>query len=149
MNRLDNETAWFLYFAKNEKIYQEYKELQKNGKIEKIYLADIHGEIKQNTKIDFPIMHHKNLKEKMITIKDPASERKGRGKKHNVKTFIKPLYFDGGKNLTTAEIRIKQWIRHQIRCHLSSIGKPIKWDELYSKFLYWNYLHLRSIGLKI
>lgn len=41
LNRLDNDTGGFLYFARNQKAYDVYKELQKEEKITKYYLAQV------------------------------------------------------------------------------------------------------------
>ena len=148
LNRLDNETAWLLYFAKNPEIKEEYENLQQQWKTQKIYIADIPWKITAQT-IDFPIMHHKNLKEKMITIKKEKDLSKWRWKQHYVQTAIEPLYFDEEKNQTTIKIQIQKWIRHQIRVHLASIWKPIIGDKIYSKYLQDKFLHLRSIGIEV
>lgn len=41
LNRLDNETAGFLYFAKTEESFEKYRQLQAEGKIHKWYIAQI------------------------------------------------------------------------------------------------------------
>ena len=41
LNRLDNETGGFLYFAKNIDAFHQFKTLQKSEKIQKFYLAQI------------------------------------------------------------------------------------------------------------
>ena len=41
LNRLDNETAGFLYFAKNQEAFDRYRHLQSEGKINKWYIAQI------------------------------------------------------------------------------------------------------------
>ncbi|MEI7919137.1 MAG: pseudouridine synthase [bacterium] len=41
LNRLDNETAGFLYFAKTQKSFDHYRQLQTEGKINKWYIAQI------------------------------------------------------------------------------------------------------------
>ena len=68
LNRLDNDTSGYLYFAKNFETYKKYKILQNRWKIYKIYVADVFGDYKKFWKpiIAYPIMHHKFLKEKMI-----------------------------------------------------------------------------------
>ena len=45
--------------------------------------------------------------------------------------FLNTLEKD--KNISVLEIKIKKWIRHQIRVHLKSIWYPILWDKLYNK----------------
>lgn len=41
LNRLDNETAGFLYFAKTQEAFERYRQLQTEGKIHKRYIAQI------------------------------------------------------------------------------------------------------------
>ncbi|MEI6672470.1 MAG: pseudouridine synthase [bacterium] len=41
LNRLDNETAGFLYFAKTQTAFDRYRQLQSEGKIHKWYIAKI------------------------------------------------------------------------------------------------------------
>ena len=144
LNRLDNDTSWFLYFAKNKDIYNNFKELQKNEQIEKVYYAMVETKNLKNKKmiIDFPIMH-KN-KTKMIVIKSKNDEKKWRWKKHFVKTQVE--FLEKQWEFAWLKIIIKKWIRHQIRLHLSSIWYPIVWDKLY----WWekaDKLYLFSVGI--
>ncbi|MEI6774989.1 MAG: pseudouridine synthase [bacterium] len=41
LNRLDNETAGFLYFAKTQKAFDRYRQLQTEGKVNKRYIAQV------------------------------------------------------------------------------------------------------------
>lgn len=45
LNRLDNDTAGFLYFAKTKSIKEEYKRLQDEQKINKMYIANLQGRV--------------------------------------------------------------------------------------------------------
>jgi len=138
LNRLDNDTAWFLYFAKDFTTYETFKKLQKQNKIIKVYYAQVEWK-PYNTKINYPIMH-KN-KSKMIAIKTPKDTKKWRWKLHYVETKITPIV----NNRLQAEIT--KWIRHQIRVHLWSINLPIKNDPLYWNKKDWN-LQLYSVWIK-
>ncbi len=165
LNRLDNDTGWLLYFAKSKEAFDKFKDLQSKEKIEKIYLCDVwlkrpknilnklENRLKRKDNyflIDYPIAHHKFVKEKMVVIKTEKDKNKVRWKFHYVKTLLRPLYIDN--NIVTFEVVIFKGIRHQIRAHLSSIWLSILWDKLY-----WvklenqnsdDILHLRSIGLR-
>lgn len=147
LNRLDNDTWWLLYFAKNQNIFDNFKLLQQQWKLNKIYIADIEWEFPyENIDIDYPIMHHKHLLNKMVVVKSSKDLSKVRGKQHLLKTNVQKLYFDNESNTTTLQITINKWIRHQIRAHLSSIWFPIIWDKIYWKTE--DILHLRSIWIK-
>ena len=41
LNRLDNETAGFLYFAKSKEAFEKYRKFQSEGKVHKRYIAQI------------------------------------------------------------------------------------------------------------
>ena len=43
VNRLDNVTGGLLFFAKNPALHSDYKLLQQDHKVEKIYYADLYG----------------------------------------------------------------------------------------------------------
>ena len=45
VNRLDNDTAWLLYFAKNDTAYQHYRALQSQHQLYKIYMCDVQGRV--------------------------------------------------------------------------------------------------------
>lgn len=45
LNRLDNDTQWFLYFAKTPEIKSRYKNWQDEKKLVKQYLCDVRGNV--------------------------------------------------------------------------------------------------------
>lgn len=45
VNRLDNDTAGFLYFAKTPEIKEKYKKLQKSNAFYKLYVCDVYGKV--------------------------------------------------------------------------------------------------------
>lgn len=147
LNRLDNDTAWLLYFALNQDVFNEYKFLQAAWKFHKVYIADVHWKIKSDTVIAYPIMHSKFFQDRMIVIKNTNLVNKWRWKKHFVETCLEVLYYDEVSNITTIRVYIEKWIRHQIRAHLQSIWHPIVWDSIYAKYTIDDKLHLRSIWL--
>ncbi len=130
LNRLDNDTSWFVYFAKNQTIKEKYKQLQKENQIDKTYYAVVNWQFSyDNIIVSYPIMH-KN-KSKMIVIKDKKDIKKARWKQLFVETKIKKIRYDKQLDLSYLEVHILKWVRHQIRVHLSSIWFPIVWDKLY------------------
>ena len=147
LNRLDNDTSWFVYFAKNKEIKEKYKKLQKESQIDKTYYAIVSWKFSYNNIIvSYPIMH-KN-KSKMLAIISKKDEKKWRWKKLFVETKIKKIGHDKQLGLTYLEIHILKWVRHQIRIHLSSVWFPIIWDKLYG----WkknNILWLFSVWFKL
>lgn len=78
-------------------------------------------------------MHSASSTERMVAILDQKDTTRGRGKPHDVKTFLLPLEYDEAKNTTRCVVYIQQGIRHQIRVHLAKIGYPIVGDVLYKQ----------------
>ncbi len=138
LNRLDNATSGLLYFAKSPAIKEDYKTLQKLGKLRKTYLLEVYGDLRYWTEkngflITFPLAHHKFEKERMVVITSDHLLKKCEPRLHQVQTKILEQEWNAARQTTTLLVEIQKWIRHQIRSHLSAIGYPIVWDELYWK----------------
>ena len=147
---------WLLYFAKNPKVYNGFRELQKDWKIDKFYVAVVYGNIqdwvdKNGNMIDCPIMHHRYNDDRMVVIRSSEDKAKWKWNIHNVETEIYEVDYDEKENITTVMVKIHRWIRHQIRAHLSSIGYPICGDEIYCKSKNQNFdkLQLFSVWMRI
>ena len=156
LNRLDGPTTWLLYFAKNPKIYDRFRELQKEWKIDKFYVAEIYGNIQEWVKdnwniINYPIMHHRYNDDRMVVISSEDDKKKWKWKLHEVETEICEIEYNEKDKLSTIVVKIHKWIRHQIRAHLSSIGHPICGDKIYckSKNQSFDKLHLFSVGMRV
>ena len=154
LNRLDWPTTGLLYFAKNPKIYDRFRELQKEWKIDKYYVAEVYGNIHQWVEINwkvisYPIMHHRYNGDRMIVIRSEGDKKKWKWKLHEVETEICEVEYDEKENLSIIVVKIHKWIRHQIRVHLSSIWYPICGDRIYckSKNQKFGKLQLFSIGM--
>lgn len=80
-----------------------------------------------------PIMHHKHKEDRMIFIRSPKDENKGRSKVHHPSTIVRVLHTDPTTNITTLLVGIYKGVRHQIRVHLAGIGYPVIGDPLYGK----------------
>lgn len=151
LNRLDNDTWWLLYFAKNQKAYDQFKKVQSEWLVVKIYIADVDWIIsdefisKDGMIISNPIMHHRFQDDRMIVIADNDDIRKWRWKQQQAITTIKILSYDKNNYTTRVQAQITKWVRHQIRVHLAHIGFPIIWEKIYKKWKSNWYLHLRSM----
>ena len=146
LNRLDTVTAWLLYFARSYEAKAEYMHLQEQWSITKTYYAQVYGLPRaQFGLITTPIYHHRDDPSRMTTDMD-----KWRWKAQEVITYREKLSHCG-----LLKVHITSGCRHQIRCHLASIGHPIVWDRLYmSKWLKKEYaeydekkIELVSVGL--
>lgn len=148
VNRLDNDTWWLLFFAKNREIYNQYKVLQSQDKIEKIYICDVYGIADfDEISISDPIYHHKHDDEKMT-----LDVSKWRWNPIITITNVEKLYTDEYNKTSTLLVKLHKWARHQIRIHLSSIWHPIIWETIYiksKKNKQDNKLNLWSVWLEI
>ena len=156
LNRLDWPTTWLLYFAKNLKVYNKFREFQKEWKVDKFYIAEVYGDIQEwvdrnGNVINYPIMHHRYNDDRMVVIHLSRDEKKWKWNVHEVETEICEVEYNEKENRSTVLVKIHKWIRHQIRLHLSSIWYPICWDNLYckSKNQVFDKLQLFSGGMEI
>ena len=156
LNRLDWATTGLLYFAKNLKVYKEFRELQNEWIIDKFYVAEVYGDIMRWTNdnwnvINYPIMHHRYNDDRMVVIRSEDDKFKWKWNIHEVETEISEVEYDEWNNRSIVLIKIHKWIRHQIRVHLASIWYPICWDNIYckSKNQEFNKLQLFSVGMEI
>ena len=156
LNRLDWPTTWLLYFAKNPRVYNNFRELQRGWKIDKFYVAEVYGNIQEwvdrnGNVINYPIMHHRYNDDRMTIIRSESDKNKWKWNMHNVDTEICEVNYNEKDNLSTIVVKIHRWIRHQIRAHLSSIWYPICWDKIYCKSKNQNFdkLQLFSVGMRV
>jgi len=149
VHRLDKDTSGILLVAKNNNSLLFLQKQFKEGLVAKKYLALATGNIKDN-----------QGKIKTLIGRSPQDRRKQKAYfmeenpkgKREAETHYKVLKkFEG---FTLLEIEPKTGRKHQIRCHLNSIGHPIAGDKLYGfknqpcpkgldrQFLHANYLKI-------
>lgn len=149
LNRLDNDTAGLLYFAKTPAIKLLRKGLQQEWRIVKYYLADIAWHVDRERKcIAYPIAHHPQAADRMICIADSTLFPSPIDKQY-CETWVEKLYYDPIQNYSCVLVMITKWVRHQIRCHLAAIGCPVIGEKLYKKKKDVWPLRLWSVGVRI
>ncbi len=121
VHRLDKDTTGAIMFAKTDEAYLKAIKMFTEHTIKKQYLALICGtfELFSGT-IDRPIGRHKTLKTKMCIRDDGRSAQTDWAV---LETF--------GKKFSLLQVWIRTGRTHQIRVHLSSIGRPILGDLVY------------------
>jgi 23S rRNA pseudouridine1911/1915/1917 synthase len=150
MHRLDYETHGLVLFAKNEKSFYFFKDLQDKGEFIKEYSAVCVPTGNENISDGFPecslYLCGTKFSESPFTI-ESYFRPYGPGRKQ-----VRPVIEDGKKHKEIAKdkggfyrteiinvndnvftVQIKRGFRHQIRCHLCWIGFPILNDPLYSQ----------------
>ena len=121
VHRIDMDTTGSLVVCKNDKAYQSLSEQLKVHSIRRIYVAIVHGNIKEDSgTVNAPIGRHPTDRKKMST-----HCKNGR----DAVTHYKVLERFG--DYTYIQCELETGRTHQIRVHMASIGHPLLGDEVY------------------
>lgn len=121
VHRIDMDTTGSLVVCKNDKAHQSLSEQLKVHSIRRIYVAIVHGNIKEDSgTVNAPIGRHPTDRKKMST-----HCKNGR----DAVTHYKVLERFG--DYTYIQCELETGRTHQIRVHMASIGHPIIGDPVY------------------
>ena len=141
VHRIDKDTSGVLVVAKDDKTHELLSEMIKEKKVERVYIALVHGIIMHDTgDIDAPIGRDPNNREKMKVTDINAKE---------AFTHFRVLKRYKNANLTLIECKLKTGRTHQIRVHMEYIKHPIYNDPVYGNSKkttdFGQFLHSKSI----
>ena len=142
VHRIDMDTTGSLVVCKNDKAHQSLSEQLKVHSIRRIYVAIVHGNIKEDSgTVNAPIGRHPTDRKKMST-----HCKNGR----DAVTHYKVLERFG--DYTYIQCELETGRTHQIRVHMASIGHPLLGDPVYGpkkcpfSKLVGQTLHARTLG---
>lgn len=121
VHRLDRETSGALLVARNDFAHRALAEQFSGHRIEKAYLALVHGNLKQDSgRIELPVARDLHRRIRMTT-----KRREGRAARTD---WCVRLRIPG---FTLAEADLHTGRTHQLRVHFSALGHPVVGDTLY------------------
>ena len=143
VHRIDMDTTGSLVICKNDKAHQSLSEQLKVHSIRRIYVAIVHGNIKEDSgTVNAPVGRHPTDRKKMSTHCKNGRE---------AITHYKVLERFG--DYTYIQCELETGRTHQIRVHMASIGHPLVGDEVYGpkkcpfKGLQGQTLHARTLSI--
>lgn len=127
VHRLDKETSGVMIVARNQKTFDYLKNLFRNRKVEKKYLALVHGKLKEKVgKIEGEMGRSKRDFRRQSLARGKIKVRKER---YSLTYYKVKKEFD---DFSLLEVFPKTGRMHQIRVHLHAIGHPIVGDKKYT-----------------
>ena len=121
VHRLDKDTSGVMVAAKNDKAHLSLSEQIANKDAKRIYLAIIHGNLKEDMgEIEGDIGRHLKDRKKMAVVA-----------KNGKYALTKYRVIERFQNYNLVACELKTGRTHQIRVHMAHIGHPLICDPLY------------------
>ncbi len=124
VHRLDKDTSGLMLIALTEAARLKLSDDFAQRRVQKSYLALVHGIPPEQGEVKEPIGRHPQVKVKMAIV-----EQKHGGREAH--STWKRLYTDPKKRFSLIEVEILTGRTHQIRVHMSHLGFPLLGDKVY------------------
>ncbi|ABB45368.1 Pseudouridine synthase, RluD [Sulfurimonas denitrificans DSM 1251] len=127
-HRIDQETSGLVLCAKDKKSEVDIKMMFQERDMKKKYLAMVHGELKEELRIDAPLLRYDDEKSalvRMVVKVDPTGKES--------LTFVRPLKYFPITDTTLVECSPHTGRQHQIRVHMFHMKHPIVGDPVYGQ----------------
>ncbi|MDD2651971.1 MAG: RluA family pseudouridine synthase [Sulfurimonas sp.] len=127
-HRIDQETSGLVLCARDKKSEIDIKMMFQEREMKKKYLAMVHGELKEELRIDAPLLRYDDEKSALVrmVVKVDSSGKESL-------TFVKPLKYFPHLNTTLVECSPHTGRQHQIRVHMFHMKHPIVGDPVYGQ----------------
>ena len=124
-NRIDRNTEGLVIAAKNASALREMNDIIKERKVQKIYLAAVHGIIKPKDG-EIVLKLEKDSKDNIVRVNNNSRNAKTAVTKYKTVTISK------NKELSLIEVELITGRTHQIRASFAHIGHPLLGDGKYA-----------------
>ena len=129
VNRLDRETSGVVLIAKNSQTHAAMQRAFEGGRVEKVYLAVVHGVPSQTEgEIDLPLAREPDAEvviRQAVQSDGAPSITRWKLLRSSARASVQAGAF------SVFEVRPQTGRLHQIRVHLAAMGHPIVGDKLY------------------
>ena len=126
-HRIDQETSGLVLAARDKKSERDLKMMFEERKMQKHYLAIVHGHVSRETEIDVPLLRRKD--ESAIVRIVVQAHKNGK----QSKTSITPIKYFPELDMTLVQAKPYTGRQHQIRVHLFHVKHPIVGDPIYGQ----------------
>lgn len=119
IGRIDKNTSGIVVFAKTLLVNQQLSQALANSKVERVYLAVIHGKVDTKGTLNYALTKESNGRG-LVNVDYEGKE--------SITKYIKLKEFD---DYSYVEIKLETGRSNQIRVHFAHIGHPLVGDHKY------------------